>query len=192
MSPYLIVGIGAGAIGILVGGAAMHCTLDAAQLAKANVAFSTEQAAHARDNEQAAVNLKAVSDKAAEAAATALAQQTAMMQANDEAQAAIIKLQGENNATDQKYRAAVASGAQRLRIAVRACQTDDPSRIHAMPGNPQSAGGSDVPAATADLDPTVASRVFGVAADDQYEIDKLVKLQAWACTVKPDAPGCTK
>jgi len=190
MSPYLITGLGAGILGIALGAAGMHYTIDSAQLAGAHEALASEKAAHARDNEQAVVNLKAVSDAAAQASAAAIAKQTSMQQANDSAQATIAKLQGEKNAADQKYRSALAAGTERVRVAVRSCQADSPASGSAVSGNPQSAGGSNDASTFADLDPTVAERVFGVAADDQREIDKLVKLQAWACTVKADAPGC--
>lgn len=185
MSPYLITGIAAGVLGLAIGAGAMHYTVDAA-------ALSAEQAAHAKDTAQYEANIGAVTAKAATAATAALATQTKMQQDNDAAQATITQLQGENNAIDQKYRTAVASGDQRVRVAVRNCTANNPVSSSPVPGDSQSAGGQPDSGATADLDPAVADRVLGVAADDQREIDKLAKLQAWACTVKPDAPGCSK
>lgn len=185
MSPYLIVGIGAGLLGIAVGAGGVHYTLDATQL-------STEKAASAKATAQYEANIGAVTATAAKAASDALTKQTKMQQDADQAQATISKLQEEKNAADLSYRNAVTSGDLRVRVAVRNCSTVNSASSSAVPGNSQSAGGQPDADATADLEPAVAGRVFGVAADDQREIDKLAKLQAWACTVKPDAPGCSK
>lgn len=185
MSPYLIIGLAAGVLGIAIGAGGMHTTVDAAQLAHERTVLALEQADHARD-------LGKASAAAAQAASDALVKQTAMQQATDAAQAALTKAQGETNAVDQKYRAAVAAGTQRMRVAVRNCRADDPASGSAVRSDPQSAGGNADAAASADLDPAVAERVFAVTADDQREIDKLAQLQAWACTVKPDTPDCEK
>jgi hypothetical protein len=47
-----------------------------------------------------------------------------------------------------------------------------------------AAGGTDGGPAYADLDPTVATGVVQVAADDQREIDKLRELQAYVAALQ--------
>lgn len=45
--------------------------------------------------------------------------------------------------------------------------------------------------AYADIDGPMASRVFGVAGDDQREIGKLKGFQAYVCSIRPDLPACS-
>ncbi|RQR43340.1 hypothetical protein DIE19_36085 [Burkholderia sp. Bp9126] len=46
--------------------------------------------------------------------------------------------------------------------------------------------------AIADLEPTVAERVFAIAGEDQREIDKRPALQADVCAVWPETQECSK
>ncbi|SDV49174.1 hypothetical protein SAMN05216551_107127 [Chitinasiproducens palmae] len=181
MSPYLIAGIGA--LGIAIGAGAMHVLYDAPRLAD-------EKAAHARDGEQCAVNARAVAAAAEKAASEAIAKQTAMQQAADAAQAQLAQERKDREQVDQRYRAAVSAGTERVRVAVRNCAANSAAGGGAVPDDSKSAGGSNDATTTADLDPALASRLFGVAQTDDAEIEKLRQLQAWACVVKPDAPAC--
>ncbi|WDD92771.1 lysis system i-spanin subunit Rz [Burkholderia sp. FERM BP-3421] len=89
---------------------------------------------------------------------------------------------------NRNYRAGLDTGAERLRIAVSACST----ARDGVPGSRAAgaAGMGDDTAAYADLDRTVAERVFGVAGDDDEQIDKLRALQGYVCAIRADTPGC--
>lgn len=168
MSPYLITGVAAALLGIAIGAGGTHA-LDAnhygAQLA-------TEKAAHAADI--AKVNAEAAQQLAAALAkqqATEGRVQTVEQQFNAEVA---------NHAKDSlAYQSQLASGAQRLRVRVTGC----------VPGTASdkgttAAGSADGSATVADLDPTVATGVVQVAADDQREIDKLKALQAYVAALQ--------
>jgi prophage endopeptidase len=173
MSPYVLTGIIAGALGIAIGGASVH-TVDATKL-------SVEQAAHARDNAAHANEIASINAASAKQLADALQKQQAA-----EGKVAAIETQYTNEvnahaADSLKYRADLASGAQRVRVRVASCG--------AVPASGQStaaAGRTDAAPAYADLDATVAASVFKVAADDQVEIDKLAALQAYVKTLQDE------
>ncbi|WP_411449123.1 lysozyme [Burkholderia pseudomallei] len=80
-------------------------------------------------------------------------------------------------------------GTERLRVAVRHCTAAGGDGV---PGASSAAGVGDGAAAYADVDAAVAERVFGVADDDQREIDKLTALQGYVCAVRPETPGCER
>jgi hypothetical protein len=168
LSPYLITGLAAALLGIAIGAGAAH-ELDAnhygAQLA-------TEKAAHAAD-------IAKVNAEAAQQLATALSKQQAA-----EGRVATVEQQFNtevsNHAKDNlAYQSRLASGAERLRVRVTGC-------VHgtAAGKSTTAAGGADGGPAYADLDPTVATGVVQVAADDQREIDKLKALQAYVVALQ--------
>jgi hypothetical protein len=168
LSPYLITGLAAALLGIAVGAGTTH-ELDAnhygAQLA-------TEKAAHAAD-------IARVNAEAAQQLATALSKQQAA-----EGRVATVEQQFNtevsNHAKDNlAYQSRLASGAERLRVRVTGC----------VPGaaagkSTTAAGSADGTDSYADLDPTVATGVVQVAADDQREIDKLKALQAYVAALQ--------
>lgn len=158
MSPYLAVGLAAGVLGLALGAGVTH-RFDGATLAR-------EQASHQAD-------LAKINAASAKALSEALAKQQVA-----EGQISNLETQYEtevaNHASDSlKYRADLASGAQRLRVHVTGCSVGTPSK------SPSATGSTDGGAAFADLDPAVASGAVQVAADDQAEIDKLAALQAY-------------
>jgi hypothetical protein len=158
MSPYLITGLAAALLGAALAGGVTH-KIDGAALAR-------EQASHQAD-------LAKINAASAAALAAAVVKQQAA-----EGQVASVEAQYttevSNHAKDTlALRAQLASGAQRLRVHVTGCTA-------ASSGQGSSSSGSvDDGAASADLDPTVASGIIQVAADDQAEIDKLAALQAY-------------
>lgn len=163
MNGYFITGIAAGVLGIALGAVPTH-VVDAnhygAQLAR-------EKAAHAADiarvNAEAAQQLREAlaNQQAAEGRVATVEQQF-----NDE----VAKHAKDN----LDYRAQLASGAQRLRVRVTHCAVGPTADQSAA-----ASGRADDSAAFAELDPTVATGVVQVAADDQAEIDKLKALQAY-------------
>jgi prophage endopeptidase len=94
-----------------------------------------------------------------------------------------------HEADNRNYRAGLATGAERLRVAVSACsgvRDGMPDR-----GAAGAAGMGDDAAAYADLDRAVAERIFSVAGDDDAQIDKLKALQGYVCAIRADTPGCS-
>ncbi|WP_250477393.1 lysis system i-spanin subunit Rz [Caballeronia sp. INML1] len=175
MYPYLITGIIASALGIALGGAAVH-TVDSTKL-------SAEQTLHARDNELNAQKLQAASDAAASAARAAIAQQ------NDAAtQIAALDTQlnqekASHDADNAKNRAAIADGARRLRVAVTAYAP-------ASSGNAADSGASagslgDGAGGTAELSPAFGSDLFGIVDDaDADARAKAEYLQHYVCILQ--------
>lgn len=158
MSPYLLTGLAAGVLGLALGAGVTH-KLDGSALAR-------EQASHQSDLAKInAASAKALSDALAK-------QQVAEGKVSDiETQ---YQTEVANHAKDSlAYRAQLASGAQRLRVHVASCSSSASGQSAAATGSADGA------AAYAYLDPTVASGVIQVAADDQAEIDKLAALQAY-------------
>jgi hypothetical protein len=163
VSPFLITGLAAGAVGAALGFGTAH-TIDGRTLAR-------EQAAH-----QALI--AQINAESAKALSAALAKQQA---AESDISAIQKKFNDEvsQHAKDAlDYRAQLASGAQRMRVHVTGCASSD-SGQGAAPTS--SADGS---ATLGYLAPTVASGLVTVAADDQAEIDKLVALQAYVRTLQ--------
>ncbi|WP_321866774.1 lysis system i-spanin subunit Rz [Paraburkholderia tropica] len=173
--PYLIaVLIGAG-----IGFGAEHV--------RAGAELAAEQAEHAKDNEQHANDMLNVSRAALEGEKRAIDAHNVAQAALAAADAAITKEKDAHEADNRNYRAALAAGTERVRVAVRNCTAADPGGLAGSAGSPGVGNGS---AAVADLDPAVAERVFGVAGDDQHEIDKVKALQTYVCAIRPKTPGC--
>lgn len=149
--------------------------------------IAVEQAAHAKDNERAANEMLNVSRAALEGEQRAIDAHNLAALAVATADAATTKEKDAHETDNRNYRDALAAGAKRVRVAVRNCSAIGGNVVAGSPG---AAGVVDGAAAVADLDPAVAGRVFGVAGDDQREIDKVKALQAYVCAVRPSTPGC--
>ncbi|CAL8476384.1 lysis system i-spanin subunit Rz [Caballeronia sp. S22] len=175
MSPYLITGIIAGALGIAIGGAALH-TVDATKL-------STEQAAHARDNEINAQKLQAVSDAAASAARASIAKQNDAAAQLAQLDDKLNQEKASHDADNAKNRAAIADGARRLRVAVA-------NFTPASGGNATDSGASagsvgDGAGGTAELSPAFGSALFGIVDDaDGDARAKADYLQHYVCILQ--------
>ncbi|WP_176079307.1 lysis system i-spanin subunit Rz [Paraburkholderia tropica] len=174
--PYLIAAL----IGAGIGFGAEHV--------RARSALAVEQAAHAKDNERHANDMLNVSRAALEGENRAIDAHNVAQAALAAADAELTKEKDAHEADNHHYRAALAAGTERVRVAVRNCTAANPGGVAGSAGAPGVGDGS---AAVADLDPAVAERVFGVAGDDQHEIDKVKALQAYVCAVRPKTPGCS-
>jgi hypothetical protein len=150
--------------------------------------LANEQAAHAKDNERHATDLAAMSRTALEAQQRAIAEHDAVAGRVADVDAQLTKERETHETDSARLRADLASGARRLRVAVANCAS---AGRNSVPGTAGAARVDDGATAFADLDPAVAQRVFGVAADDQREIDKLKALQGYVCAVRPATVGCT-
>jgi hypothetical protein len=158
MSPFLITGIAAGAVGLAVGFGAAH-TIDGRTLAR-------EQAAH----QQMVAQINAESAKALSAA---LANQQAA-----EGKVAAVEQEFQNEVSQHAkdsldYRARLSAGTDRVRVRIASCSPAAPGESAAP------AVSTDGPASYGDIYGPTASSIFKVAADDQAEIDKLAALQAY-------------
>ncbi|CAD6536517.1 hypothetical protein LMG27952_03160 [Paraburkholderia hiiakae] len=173
--PYVIAAL----LGAAVGAEVLHL-IGARQLA-------AEQAAHAKDNEQHANDMLNVSHAALEGEQRAIDAHNVAQAALAAADAAITQEKDAHETDNRSYRAALAAGTERVRVAVRNCSAAGSGNAT---GPARAAGVGDGSAAVADLDPAVAERVFRVAGDDQREIDKVKALQAYVCTVRPSTPDC--
>ncbi|WP_331457896.1 lysis system i-spanin subunit Rz [Burkholderia sp. MSMB1552] len=174
IGPYLI----AVAIGACLGGG-LATTIGECRLAQ-------EQAAHARDNQHHAQEIKAISDEALSAQQKALSERDAAAQRVEVLNTQLIKESERHEDENRRLRAALASGTERVRVAVAHCSTSS----NGLPKPTGSAGVDDGGTAVGELDPAVAQRVFGVTGEDQYEIDKLTALQGYVCAIRPDTPAC--
>lgn len=170
MSPYLITALAAALLGAAIGAGTTH-ELDANHY---GAQLSSEKAAHASD-------MARVNAEAAQQLAAALSKQQAA-----EGRVATVEQQFNtevaNHAKDSlAYQSQLASGAQRLRVHITSCVSGTAAGKSAA-----AAGSPDGSATYADLDPTVATGVVQVAADDQREIDKLKSLQAYVTTLQQE------
>ncbi|MDR5777685.1 MULTISPECIES: lysis system i-spanin subunit Rz [unclassified Caballeronia] len=173
-APYLIAGLTACAVGVAIGGGAVH-VFDNSQLA-------TEQAAHARDNEANVRKLATLSEHAAKDASVAIA-------AHNKAAARIAALDEQfhrerifHEADNAKNRAAIADGTRRLRIA-----TANASANHSGAANPSPAAGrvGDGARRYAELPPEIGRDLFGIADDaDSDARAKAEYLQRYLCTLQ--------
>ncbi|QNB10835.1 lysozyme [Paraburkholderia tropica] len=159
-----------------------------AEYVRASAALAVEQAAHAKDNERHTNDMLNVSRAALEGENRAIDAHNLAASAVAAADAETTKEMNAHETDNRRYRAALAAGTERVRVAVRNCTAADPGGIAGSPG---AAGVGDGSAAVADLDSAVAERVFRVAGDDQHEIDKVKVLQAYVCAVRPKTPGCS-
>lgn len=175
-----------GAMASAAVGAGVAWSLEATLGAKT---LAREQAAHARDNERHALEIKRISDRAARAASDALAAEQAMEARTSQLDASLTRERIRHETEAAKLRTALAAGTQRLRIAVRNCQ---PAAAGGgvLPGYSGTPGVGHGAATTADLDPATARRLVEFAQTEQREIDKLRALQAWVCAINADMPGC--
>lgn len=175
MSPYLITGIVAGVVGIVIGGAALH-TVDATKL-------SAEQTAHARDNVVCEAKLKAVSDAAAKASSDAIAASNAAGAKLAQLDSQLAQEKASHEADNAKNRAAIADGTRRLRVAVTAFAP-------AGGGNSADSGASassvgDGAGGTAELSPAFGSALFGIVDDaDSDARAKTEYLQRYVCVLQ--------
>jgi hypothetical protein len=150
-----------------------------AQLAQAHAEAAAVRERHA-------LELKAISDAVLAAERKASENRQAAAEKIEVLDAQLTKERQAHEADSRRYRAALAAGTERLRVAVRNCST----RGDDLSGTASTASVDDGAAAYADLDPAIAQRVFAVAADDQREIDKLRALQRYVCAVRPQTAGC--
>jgi prophage endopeptidase len=153
---------------------------------KADQDLAHEQQAHAQDVQRLTQQLDAGTAAAAMATQKALAEHAAQETRIAALDAKLTQEVRTHEADARAYQSDLARGTQRLRVAVAHCTTsrNDVSAAANAPGV-----GDGTPT-YADLDAAVASRVFGVANDDQREIDKLKVMQGYACAVRPDLPAC--
>lgn len=179
MNGYFITGIAAGVLGIAIGAGGAYTYENRELLA--------EQAAHAKDNERHASDLNAISKAALDAEQRAIDAHNKAEAAISAADAQITKEKDAHETDNRNYRAALAAGTERVRVAVTNCSAaggDDAT------GTPGAAGVGNGAATYADLDRAVAERVFRVAGDDDNEISKVKALQAYVCAIRPATPGC--
>lgn len=180
MSPYLITGVGAALLGIAIGAGGTHA-LDANHY---DAQLATERAAHARDNEQNAKQLKAVSDAAlaAEQKAIADGRVTAGRIATLDTQ--LTQEKEAHEADNAKNRLAIADGARRLRIAVTNYSPAASSGNAAGAGTGAGSVG-DGTSGTAELSPAFGSALFGIVDDaDADARAKAAYLQGYVCTLQ--------
>jgi prophage endopeptidase len=149
--------------------------------------LADEQAAHAKDNAQHANDMLAVSRAALDGEQRAIDAHDKAQSAIAAADAQITKEKETHEADNRNYRAALAAGTERVRVAVTSCSPISGNKVPGAAGTPSVGDGAP---AYADLDRTVAERVFRVAGDDQREIDKLKAMQAYVCAVRPSTPEC--
>lgn len=183
MNGYFITGIVAGVLGIAIGAGGTHffdSDRYAAQLA-------AEKTAHAKDNEKHANDMVTISRAALDGEQRAIDAHTKAEAEVASADAQTTKERDTHETDNRNYRAALAAGTQRVRVAVRNCSTASPANVSGAAG---AAGVGDGATASADLDPAVAQRVFRVAGDDDNEISKVKALQAYSCAIRPSTPGC--
>ncbi|OXI67374.1 lysozyme [Burkholderia sp. AU28863] len=173
--PYLLAAL----LGAAAGAAVEHL-IGARQLAD-------EKAARARDAQRHVGELTVISQAALAAEQRAIAAHDAAASQVAAVDAQLTKERTDHETDNRSLRAALAAGTDRLRVAVRNCTT---AGSDGLPGTSGAASMGDGAAAVADLDPAVAERVFGIAGDDQREIDKLKAVQGWVCAVRPATPGC--
>ncbi|MCG1042490.1 lysis protein [Mycetohabitans sp. B8] len=158
--------------------------------AAVNFYFRVQRAqAHAEAaavRERRALDLKAISDAALAAERKAAENSRAAAQRIEALDAQLTKERQAHETDSRRYRAALAAGTERLRVAVANCST----RGDNLSGTASTASVGDGATAYADLNSTIAERVFAVVADDQRQIDKLRVLQRYVCTVRPGTISC--
>ncbi|MDQ7982241.1 lysis system i-spanin subunit Rz [Paraburkholderia sp. SARCC-3016] len=172
MSPYLLTGLAAGLLGIAIGaGGGYELTAN-----HYRAELSTEQAAHARDNEQHANDLNLISKAALDAENRAIDAHTVAEGKIATLDDQLTKEKQAHEADNARNRAAIADGSRRLRIAV--------SNFH--PASSEQAGtgtgaGSmgDGASGTADLAPAFGVALFGIVDDADGDRAKVVYLQGY-------------
>ncbi|KVK86023.1 lysis system i-spanin subunit Rz [Burkholderia cepacia] len=167
--PYLLVAL----LGAAADAGVEHL-IGTRQLADERAARSTEAQQHANDLATISQAVLAAEQRATAAHDTAASQVAAI-------DAQLTKERTDHESENRNYRAAVASGDQRLRVAVRNCTA---TGADGLSGTTGSSGVRDGATASAGLDPAVVERVFGVVGDDQLEIDKLKAMQEYVCVIR--------
>jgi len=183
MNGYWITGLVAGVLGIAIGAGATHL-VDAGRY---GAQLEAERTAHAQDNERHAHDLTAMSSAALDAENRAIDAHSAAESRIAAADQQLTKERQSHEADNASFRARLAAGTERLRVAVTGCSAAGGDEESGAAG---AAGMGDGAAAYAELDPAVAERVFRVAGDDDNEISKVKALQAYVCAVRLDTPGC--
>ncbi|MEB2499524.1 lysis system i-spanin subunit Rz [Burkholderia cenocepacia] len=150
--------------------------------------LATERAARASDNARHATELGAMSKATLDAEQRAIAAHDAAATRIAESDARLYREREAHESDSRAFRDQLATGAQRLRVAVSNCSADRDDRVS---GPASAASMGDGTVAYADLDRATAQRVFGVAERDQSEIDKLRALQDYVCAVRPATTACT-
>ncbi|WP_338910708.1 lysis system i-spanin subunit Rz [Mycetohabitans rhizoxinica] len=137
--------------------------------------------------ERHTLDLKAISDAALAAERKAAENSQAAAKKIEALDVQLTKERQAHEADSRRYRAALAAGTERLRVAVANCSAGRDNVSSAT----RTASVGDGATAYADLDAATAQRVFAVAAADQREIDKLRALQRYICAVRPETAECT-
>jgi hypothetical protein len=184
---YFLTGIGAGLLGIALGaGGGYELTAN-----HYRIALSTEQAAHARDNEQHANDLNLISKAALAAENRAIDTHTVAEGRIATLDDQLTKEKEAHEADNAKNRTAIADGSRRLRIAV--------SNFHPVSTDQTSFGSAagsvgDGASGTADLSPEAGVALFGIVdnADDdarakaEYLQGYVVQLEQSGYIAKPN------
>jgi prophage endopeptidase len=148
--------------------------------------INAEKAAHAKDNEQHANDLNAISKAALDAEQRAI-------DAHTVAEGKIATLddqltkEKEAHATDNtKNRIAIADGTRRLRIAV--------SNFHSTGGKQTGTGAGagsvgDGSSGWAELSPAFGLALYSIADDADADRAKVTYLQGYVCAIRPDTAG---
>lgn len=178
MSPYLIVGLGAALLGAAISAGTTH-VLDANHY---GTQLANERAAHARDNEQSADKLKAVSDAALAAEQKAIADGKVAAGRIATLDQQLTQERASHEADNERNRAAIADGQRRLRVAV--------SNYVPASGNSAGAGAStgsvgNGSGGTAELSPAFGAALFGIVDDaDTDARAKADYLQRYVCALQ--------
>ena len=183
MNLYWTTGLAAGVLGVALGAASVH-SLDANRY---GAQLSVERAARAKDNEHHANELNAISKTVLDAEQRAIDAHQVAEGGIATADAQLTEERQVHETDNARYRAALAAGTQRLRVAVANCSTSR-ERVPDASGAASMGNGATT---YADLDRAIAERVFRIAGDDDNEISKVKALQAYVCAVRPSTYGCT-
>lgn len=175
--PYLIAAIIAAALAVWV-----TSSIDDGELQR-------EKTAHATDVTDLTKQLGEMSSAAADAQRKVDNDHRTSEAKIEQLDAQLTQEKQAHETDNRTYTSALAAGTQRLRVAVRSCSASSGNNVPAAPGATSVDDGATT---YADIDPAVASRVFGVAGTDQQQIDKLKALQEWACAIRPDLPACAQ
>ncbi|NIF51396.1 lysis system i-spanin subunit Rz [Burkholderia sp. Ax-1724] len=180
MNGYFLTGIASGLLGIAIGGGSAYTWESSA--------LQAEKATHARDNEQHANDLNAISKAALDAEQRAIHDHTVAEGRITTLGDQLTKEKEAHEADNARNRAAIADGTRRLRIAV--------TNFHPAGGEQAdtTAGSSDVgdgAAGTAELSRPFGLALFSIADDADADRRKVIYLQGYVCAIRPETVGCT-
>ena len=150
------------------------------------IQFANAQRAAAELTAQHARDLQAISNAALSAEHELQIARTVAAQKIETLDSELTKMRQKREIENRNYRNALATGTERLRVAVKNCSAGGGN----LPGATSAASLGNDATAYADLDGKTAERIFAVAIDDQREIDKLRALQGYVCAVRPETAGC--